>query len=128
MGDWNSQCWYLTSSINDHLNYFNLHESCDEEVDWIVVSTASPTVKPTAHINATESTQNEAAVTDVHRLENDSDSISNVLICIAAAVGCALALMFAVCWYRARMDLQKRQRMPSVGSYVSLTEPAVRVV
>merc|ERR1712129_92017 len=72
--DWSSQCWYLTSSINDHMNYFNLYESCDEQIDWIVLPTVSPTAKPTAHINATESTQNEAAVTDVHRLENDSDS------------------------------------------------------
>jgi len=96
--DWSTYyCWYLTTSIDDHLEYFGLYETCsDDDSDQVETwTTAAP------------SSSGLASLPDAVQWG----------IYIACALGWILALNFCCCYYKMRKEMQQMYQVANSNAY-----------
>merc|ERR1712013_342402 len=102
--DWQWNCYYLTTSVDDHLNYLNVEESCDADAAYEYTNTT--TSSTSAAVGDGDDSESEGTV--VYKVEHSLDTVPKVALSVGLAVGWIVAMVFCCFYCRARNELQKK--------------------
>ena len=112
--DWSDwYCYYYTTSIDDHLNYFDIYLTCDDdEADEVLqITTVTPETTATTNVG-------DKIVYKFKEGLNGLPEAAKWAIFIALGLGWILALVFCCCYYKARGELKERYKYGAdAGSY-----------